>query len=128
MSACSTVIFSPQSCNDQGHCHCNNGWAPPNCATSGRGGSIDSGPAQIGEDRHFKRDYIFSASVKTTIHRRLHCCEKIKLTVLTADYSLRNGLLIFFLLVVPLLVLLILVLLFVFRRNTFDPCLRKRRR
>lgn len=95
MSACSTVIFSPQSCNDQGHCHCNNGWAPPNCATSGRGGSIDSGPAQIGEDRHFKRDYIFSASVKTTIHRRLHCCEKIKLTVLTADYSLRNGLLIF---------------------------------
>lgn len=78
-------------CNDQGHCHCNDGWAPPYCATAGKGGSIDSGPAQI-------------------------------------DYSLRNGLLIFFLLVVPLLVLLVLVLLFVFRRNTFDPCLRKRRR
>ncbi|XP_015236789.1 PREDICTED: disintegrin and metalloproteinase domain-containing protein 9-like [Cyprinodon variegatus] len=34
-------------CNDQGHCHCDNGWAPPTCETSGRGGSIDSGPAMI---------------------------------------------------------------------------------
>ncbi|XP_071319588.1 disintegrin and metalloproteinase domain-containing protein 9 isoform X2 [Trachinotus anak] len=78
-------------CNDQGHCHCENGWAPPNCDRSGRGGSIDSGPAQI-------------------------------------DYSLRNGLLIFFLLVVPILVLLSLVLLYVFRRDTLDPCLKRRRK
>ncbi|XP_042363909.1 disintegrin and metalloproteinase domain-containing protein 9 [Plectropomus leopardus] len=74
-------------CNDQGHCHCKDGWAPPRCDKAGRGGSIDSGPAQI-------------------------------------DYSLRNGLLIFFLLVVPVLVLLILVLLFVFRRDSLDPCLK----
>ncbi|KAL7372321.1 hypothetical protein ABVT39_014106 [Epinephelus coioides] len=78
-------------CNDQGHCHCNNGWAPPNCDKSGRGGSIDSGPAQI-------------------------------------DYSLRNGLLIFFLLVVPVLVLVILGLLFVFRRDSLDPCIKGARR
>uniref|UniRef100_A0AAZ3Q795 ADAM metallopeptidase domain 9 n=1 Tax=Oncorhynchus tshawytscha TaxID=74940 RepID=A0AAZ3Q795_ONCTS len=38
----------PQVCNNQGHCHCNDGWGPPNCAKSGRGGSVDSGPAQIG--------------------------------------------------------------------------------
>lgn len=74
-------------CNDQGHCHCEDGWAPPRCDKAGRGGSIDSGPAQI-------------------------------------DYSLRNGLLIFFLLVVPVLVLVILVLLYIFRRDTLDPCLK----
>lgn len=41
-----------------------------------------------------------------------------------SDYSLRNGLLIFFLLVLPLLVVLVLVLLYVFRRDTLDPCLK----
>ncbi|XP_072312914.1 uncharacterized protein [Eucyclogobius newberryi] len=34
-------------CNNRGHCHCHVGWAPPDCAASGRGGSVDSGPATI---------------------------------------------------------------------------------
>ncbi|KAI2658672.1 Disintegrin and metalloproteinase domain-containing protein 9 [Labeo rohita] len=76
-------------CNDQFHCHCNDGWGPPHCDKSGRGGSIDSGPAQI-------------------------------------DYSLRNGLLIFFLLVVPILVGLVIILLYVFRRDSFNRCVKCR--
>uniref|UniRef100_A0A3B1JYH8 ADAM metallopeptidase domain 9b n=1 Tax=Astyanax mexicanus TaxID=7994 RepID=A0A3B1JYH8_ASTMX len=77
-------------CNDKGHCHCNNGWGPPNCNKAGRGGSIDSGPAQI-------------------------------------DYSLRNGLLIFFLLVLPILVVLVIGFLYKFRRDLLGRCLKGRR-
>ncbi|CAN9509176.1 unnamed protein product [Ophioblennius macclurei] len=43
----------------------------------------------------------------------------------TIDYSLRNGLLIFFLLVVPVLILVIVVLLYIFRRESFDSCTKK---
>ncbi|XP_017164796.1 disintegrin and metalloproteinase domain-containing protein 15-like [Poecilia reticulata] len=32
-------------CNSNRKCHCDAGWAPPDCRSSGRGGSVDSGPA-----------------------------------------------------------------------------------
>ncbi|XP_058056165.1 uncharacterized protein LOC131207564 [Anopheles bellator] len=32
-------------CNSEGHCHCEEGFAPPLCNLPGHGGSIDSGPA-----------------------------------------------------------------------------------
>ena len=32
-----------QFCNTNGNCHCNEGWAPPLCNTTGNGGSVDSG-------------------------------------------------------------------------------------
>uniref|UniRef100_A0A3Q3ETK4 ADAM metallopeptidase domain 9b n=1 Tax=Labrus bergylta TaxID=56723 RepID=A0A3Q3ETK4_9LABR len=44
-----TTCSNKGVCNDRGNCHCNDGWAPPRCNKFGRGGSLDSGPAQIGE-------------------------------------------------------------------------------
>lgn len=33
-------------CNSNGNCHCDEGWAPPDCRFSGTGGSTDSGPTR----------------------------------------------------------------------------------
>ncbi|KAK3551142.1 hypothetical protein QTP70_013907, partial [Hemibagrus guttatus] len=37
-------------CNSNKNCHCDVGWAPPDCKYSGTGGSVDSGPVQKPRD------------------------------------------------------------------------------
>ncbi|XP_063787673.1 disintegrin and metalloproteinase domain-containing protein 9 [Pseudophryne corroboree] len=77
-------------CNSNKNCHCNEGWAFPDCKVKGYGGSVDSGPSYNDKDT-----------------------------------SLRDGMLVFFLLVVPVLALGTFIF---FRRNDLKRrfCRKKR--
>ncbi|XP_037532433.1 disintegrin and metalloproteinase domain-containing protein 9-like [Nematolebias whitei] len=43
---CRRKCSSHGVCNSNKNCHCDVGWAPPDCRYSGHGGSVDSGPAR----------------------------------------------------------------------------------
>ncbi|XP_060806966.1 disintegrin and metalloproteinase domain-containing protein adm-2 [Amyelois transitella] len=44
-SVCPSNCSGHGICNSEGHCHCEEGFAPPICSLPGPGGSVDSGPA-----------------------------------------------------------------------------------
>ncbi|XP_039608387.1 disintegrin and metalloproteinase domain-containing protein 15 isoform X3 [Polypterus senegalus] len=39
-------------CNSNENCHCDPGWAPPDCKVAGNGGSLDSGPVLLRKANH----------------------------------------------------------------------------
>ncbi|XP_045632576.1 disintegrin and metalloproteinase domain-containing protein 1a-like [Ursus americanus] len=43
-------------CNDLRHCHCEEGYAPPDCKAPGNGGSVDSGPPSKPDDGNPSED------------------------------------------------------------------------
>uniref|UniRef100_UPI00398EBF4A disintegrin and metalloproteinase domain-containing protein 19-like n=1 Tax=Pristiophorus japonicus TaxID=55135 RepID=UPI00398EBF4A len=43
VESCDETCNGHGACNNNDNCHCDMGWDPPYCQTSGRGGSIDSG-------------------------------------------------------------------------------------
>ncbi|XP_037836230.1 disintegrin and metalloproteinase domain-containing protein 15 [Kryptolebias marmoratus] len=47
VDACRRKCSGHGVCNSNKNCHCDVGWAPPDCRYSGHGGSVDSGPARI---------------------------------------------------------------------------------
>ncbi|XP_014216270.1 uncharacterized protein LOC106645033 [Copidosoma floridanum] len=53
--ACSSDCNGNGVCNSLGHCHCNQGYLPPDCTEAGVGGSVDSGPAG---DPNARSEYI----------------------------------------------------------------------
>ncbi|XP_054699904.1 disintegrin and metalloproteinase domain-containing protein 9-like [Grus americana] len=50
-------------CNTRGNCHCDKGWAPPDCQFIGFGGSVDSGPAPVTKEGLFR--FIIGTTVIT---------------------------------------------------------------
>ena len=54
----------------------------------------------------------------------VRCDPPLFLVLPVSDYSLRDGLLIFFLLVVPVLILITLLLLYNFRRGSLTACMK----
>ncbi|XP_076810350.1 zona pellucida sperm-binding protein 4-like [Clavelina lepadiformis] len=48
-STCPNNCSGNGICNDNGNCHCSDGFAPPDCSAPGGGGSVDSGPPPLND-------------------------------------------------------------------------------
>ncbi|XP_061723382.1 disintegrin and metalloproteinase domain-containing protein 33-like [Cydia pomonella] len=94
-SICPSNCSEHGVCNSNGNCHCSAGYAPPQCARPGAGGSQDSGPAADTHDlsRFMVAMYIIFLGIVPAIILVLvliyfcACCSPLRFKIFKSHYS-----------------------------------------
>ncbi|XP_067903623.1 disintegrin and metalloproteinase domain-containing protein 12-like [Heterodontus francisci] len=93
--ACDATCNNRGVCNNKGNCHCDDGWAPPYCASTGEGGSIDSGNWNDADTGYMGSDPFSTSCAPSSLQLRrtsLNCVEitirQIEMFIVLTQYNL----------------------------------------